>query len=178
MKFLISLILFFTFAFNNLCFAKQKKHVFNPKIERLSYYNCGHCPCDDYYWKDKPIGGCSGTMGCCWPVYIYVYPKNIHKMIEENPEFKDEITRKTKYNLTVSKLKEPEYGLMYSSCYFSWDSWKLENPEEEIGIKTCYELWKYNPLICDTVGIDEHYQFEQHCNKIVKKVLKKTRRLY
>jgi hypothetical protein len=169
MKLWISFVLLL-FGFNELCFAKQEKHIFNPKIERSSKYDCGWC-------NNKESGYC-GTMGGCKTIYIYKYPKNIDKMIEENPEFKDEIVRKTKYNLTVSKLKEPEYGLMYSSCYFSWDSWKLENPEEEIQVESCYDLWKYNPLICDTIGIKEYYQFEQHCNKIIKKILKKTGRLY
>jgi hypothetical protein len=69
----------------NTCLAKHK---FNPKIERKSYVvgteaenYCRTHDCWNFSEIDVPRQ----------LEYIYVYPKNIDKMIKENPEFKDEI---------------------------------------------------------------------------------------
>lgn len=162
------------------CYAKstKEKHIFNPKIERRSFEKCGEC-------RD------CGTMGGCATVYIYIYPKNIDKMIEENPEFKKEITQDIgiRDDMLVRKLKEPnEYGNIYTNEYLNkyYNDLKnaddynnlFENPNEIIKIRNCYNLWKYDPFYYDTMHMKIHMTLEQHCNEIVKKVLKKRGRLY
>ena len=99
-------------------------------------------------------------------------------MIEENQEFKDEIMKKTKYSSSfIDCYGDLGFGLVYyqsrdDECNI--DSKKIK----EIDINSCYNLWKYNPYHETDIQIRANLELEQHCNKIVKKILKKTGKLY
>jgi hypothetical protein len=210
------------------------KYTFNPKIERVSYYNCGHCPCEDYNWPGKEPGGCSGTMGCCLPIHIYHYPKNIDKMIKQNPEFEEQIGKDFDFTITIipqecrnsikgsitavkegfkeqlkllkeCNAKDPNYefctnaiieyyirateeqikeleqkSLLPDDILIQDEFCKKEplNPNETAP-ETCYQLWKYDSCgYCSTVEIKSYYDMQIECDKIVKKILKKTGKLY
>ncbi len=171
------LLVFFWLLVCGNVFAKDK---FNPKIEKKIYINCGTKPED-------------GSMGGCTTEYIYIYPKNVDKMVKENPEFKNAILRQNRpicyfdYNnhltepCNIPKPKKDEYDV--------WNNFL--NPEDSKFLKpltnyeddqtdNCYELWKYNAHCgkCTTVDIKFYYSLQVECNEIVKKILKKTGRLY
>jgi hypothetical protein len=172
MKLLISLVLLFGF---NDCFAKYR--VKNRKIEMSSSFDCNRRQLKHDCFVLKSAQACKKLAEikklnrdiCGTAVNIYVYPKNIDKMIKENPEFKEDIMRETVYNSDAGYDEHSTNGYMYNTC---------RDEGEIVQISTCYNLWKYNPLGCDVVGADEIYQFQQHCNEIIKKVFKKTRKLY
>lgn len=57
---------------------------------------------------------CTSPWDYCKEIYIYQYPKNIDKMIEENPEFKDKITKETKYSSSfIDCYGDLGFGLVY-----------------------------------------------------------------
>jgi hypothetical protein len=151
--FLLTIIIFNIYNLNTFA-----KHKFNPKIERESYVDCG--------WCGKKIGYC-GSMNGCKMVYIYKFPKNIDKMIKENPEFKEEILGEG----DDLKLSYSPKNKIHSN---------LED-DKEIVVKSCYDLWKNADLDLygsTTLAMIALPFFEQECNKIVKKILKKTGKLY
>jgi len=153
--FLLTIIIFNIYNLNTFA-----KHKFNSKIERISYVDCGRC--ETNVW--------CGTMGGCKMVYIYKFPKNIDKMIKENPEFKEEILSGEDGDSGVEVSHAS--GKMYPS---------IKDYNKKITIKSCYGLWKNDHLDLSgdtTVAIKSLMILEQECNKIVKKILKKTGKLY
>jgi len=127
-----------------------------------------------------------GSGGCCKMVYIYKFPKNIDKMIAENPEFKDEIFKIIeKQNILaincyggdrgmgmIYYLKDQNEDDYYNVCY------ENDKKIKRININNCYKLWKYDPYFDITITIHLQQEMEIECNKIVKKILKKTGKLY
>lgn len=178
-------LLLFGLLFCSDVFAQHKK--FNPNIQQEVFIHCGTKPED-------------GSMGGCATEYIYIYPKNVDKMIKENPEFMDAILRKNrpmcyfKYNnnlmepCDVPKPKKGEYDIW--NDFLNPENSKFLKPLEVIEghfsdykddqTDNCYELWKYNAGCgkCTTVDIKFHSSLQVECNEIVKKVLKKTGKLY
>ena len=212
----------------NTCLAKHK---FNPKIERKSYVvgteaenYCRTHDCWNFSEIDVPRQ----------LEYIYVYPKNIDKMIKENPEFKDEIGGDFDFNITIlpqecrdkirgsiynvkdgfkeqlkilkecnaedanyqsctnsviesyihateDQIKELEQKLLLPDNILIQDKFCKEeplNPKKE-SPRTCYQLWKYDSCgYCSTVDIKSYYAMQIECDKVVRKVLRKTGKFY
>ncbi len=222
---------------SNICFAK---HVFNPKIEKKSTILSKKK--NDYCNKHE-----CGTMRSIADqlIYIYQFPKNIDKMIKENPEFRDEI-EKNQFDILMNYNEDDKTywtvgGLFYKNyknyieCFPDKEicdghseifehfketikclPWKHECDSEDvnlneaiedikqydknntklleliniiqsgkklkfnaISVRSCKDLWKYDLIEgYTTYAMVVLPIYEQHCNEIVKKVLKKTGRLY
>jgi hypothetical protein len=224
MKYWVKSLIITLFALNQT--QSVATYRFNPKIERKSLYDCG--------WCNNQEGGYCGTMGGCKTKYIYHYPKNIDKMIKENPEFKDEIGDDFDFNITIlpqecrnkirgsiynvkdgfkeqlkilkecnaedanyqsctnsviesyihateDQIKELEQKLLLPDNILIQDEFCKEeplNPKKE-SPRTCYQLWKYDSCgYCSTVDIKSYYNMQIECDKVARKVLRKTGKFY
>jgi hypothetical protein len=165
MKLLISLLILI--FINNVAIAKG-----SPKPTRMGWvckgYNTLEC----------------GSGGCCKVVYIYQYPKNVDTMIKENPEFKKEICDALD-PYEPNKLSVDCYGdidgtlTYYSSRNIIYEGCGSNRREiEKVYINSCYDLWKYDPYYDTTFSMNLRLEMENTCNRILKKVIKKTGKLY